>query len=158
MSDPVSVTVFPRLDCCVPDYTGKNAALVQILRDVRQEVGDIARIEVVSDATRADRLVYYERMVDTLLAGGHELPFAKDDREWAALRRELSALKAGLLPGPGAFERFRTLSVALFWIPPVIGIDGKAAFVTELPSAAQLSEAIRKSHRLKEEDNETVQG
>lgn len=129
MSDPVIVTIFPRLDCCVPDYTGKNAALVQVLRQVKQEVGDLARIEVVPNATRAERLIYYEQVVEALLAGGHELPFARGPGEWDALRRQLAAFRAGLLPGPGALERFREVSSILFWIPPVIGLDGKAVFV-----------------------------
>lgn len=145
MPDPVAVTVFARLDCCVPDFTGKNALLARLLHDVRQELRDVAKIEVVPAGTRADRLTYYTRMVDCLLAGGYALPFARDSGQWTALRRELDALGIGRYPGPGVLETLRAISSTLFWLPPIIAIDGRAVFVTEVPSTAQLIDAVRRA-------------
>ena len=67
MSPPITITVFPRLDCCVPDFTGKNLALSQILGRARETLGQRARIEVVGAATRAERVNYYQSMVTRLL-------------------------------------------------------------------------------------------
>ncbi|MFZ5633096.1 MAG: hypothetical protein ACOY40_09645 [Bacillota bacterium] len=143
MNDNVVVRVFPRLNCCVPDFTGKNAALARVLHQMRQEVGDLAKIEVIPSVTRAERLIYYDQMIDALLAGGHALPFAGDAGQWNALRSELGFPGAGLFSSPGDPQRFWEISFFLFSVTPVIGIDGRAVFVGEVPSAARLSEAIR---------------
>ncbi|MEW6275320.1 MAG: hypothetical protein AB1556_09450 [Bacillota bacterium] len=145
MNDPVMVRVFPRLECCVPDFTGKNAALAGILHQVKQEVSDLAKIEVVPNTTSAERIIYYEQMIDALLAGGYELPFLEGAREWGALRREHSALKTRSFYSSGILKRSREIGFFLFSITPVIAINGKAVFVGKVPSADQLIEAIRSS-------------
>lgn len=156
MAGPVSVTVFTRLECCVPDFTGKNATLAKILHQVKQELGDLARIEVVPSASRAERLIYYKRMIAALLNGGYELPFVKNAGEWAALSSELDVANARLSRDPAIMERLGGIGSYLFWIPPIIEIDGKAVFVGEVPSAVQLCEAIRKSYQLKEAERHEI--
>jgi len=151
---PVRVTVFPRLDCCVPDFTGKNALLAQVLREAKARLGDQAIIEVVPAATRPERLIYYQGMVDALGAAGHALAFARNAEEWSELRRELDALRAGIDPGPATMARLRQVSVSLFMVPPVTAINGRAVFLSDVPSVEELTAAVTSAAPDQEEDNE----
>jgi len=139
---PVRLTVFPRLECCVPDFTGKNAILARVLRETQAQLADRVRIEVVPAASRFDRLGYYLGMVDALAAAGYELPSARNGSEWAGLRRELDSIRAGVEPGPDAMARLRRASLSLFTIPPVIAVNGRAAFVSRVPSVEELGAAV----------------
>lgn len=143
MATPVEVTVFPRLDCCVPDYTGKNRLLGAILAEVKQRLGGQVHIEVVPAATRAERLNYYERMLEALLAAGRPLPFPVRHEQLAFYREAVRLLRAGGVPSPSALAGLRQISVYFFHITPIIAINGKAVFVTDVPSAAEMSEAIQ---------------
>lgn len=142
MATPVKVTVFPRLDCCVPDYTGKNRLLSAILAEVKQRLGGQMRIEVVPTATRAERLNYYERMLETLLAAGQPLPFPAGSEPLAFYREAARLLRAGCAPSASVLAGLRQFSVYFFRITPIIAINGKAVFVTTLPTAAEISEMI----------------
>ncbi|MEW6423805.1 MAG: MFS transporter [Bacillota bacterium] len=108
-------------------------------------MSDLAKIEVVPNATSAERVIYYEQMINALLAGGYELPFLEGAREWGALRREPGALKTRSFYSSGIRKRSREIGFFLFSITPVIEINGKAIFVGKVPSADQLIEAIRSS-------------
>lgn len=154
MTNPVRVTVFARLDCCVPDFTGKNKVLVEMLHQMREQMSSLVKIEVVPNASREERFVYYKRMVTALLAGKDELPVLKGAGNLTALHHELSALKAGTFLSPAALEKLREVSSILFWIPPVIALDGKAVFAGKVPSATELCEAIKRASCTKDGANE----
>lgn len=154
MNGPIRVTVFPRLDCCIPDFTGKNVALARLLREAKVRLGDQVKIEVVPAGTRPERLTYYMGMVEALEAAGYELPFARSGQEWARLRHELDALRAVLTSGPAVMARLRQISIALFMIPPVIAVNGRAAFVSDVPSLEELSAAVASAEPGRQEDGQ----
>ena len=102
MVAPVEVTVFPRLDCCVPDYTGKNRLLGQVLGELKRRLGDRLRIEVVPTGTRLERISYYERMLQAILAAGQSPPFPAGPEQLAFYQEAARLLRAGQAPSPGA--------------------------------------------------------
>jgi hypothetical protein len=106
---PVEVTVFPRLDCCVPDYTGRNQLLGEVLAEVKQCLGDKVRIEVVPAATRAERFDYYERMLKALLAAGQPLPFPAGSEQLAFYREAIRLLRSGQVPSSLALASLRQI-------------------------------------------------
>jgi hypothetical protein len=143
MIAPIKITVFPRLDCCVPDYTGKNRLLGEVLAEVKQNLGDQVHIEVISTATRAERLKYYERMLEALLAAGQPLPFPVGYEQLALYREAIRQLRIGRAPSPSTLAGLRQFSAYFFHITPIIAFEGKAVFVTAVPTAAEMSDAIK---------------
>lgn len=117
-------------------------------------LGDKVKIEVVPAATRPERLTYYVGMAEALEAAGYELPFARNVQEWARLRHELDALRAGLAPGPAVMARLRQISIVFFMIPPVIAVNGRAAFVSDVPSLQELSAAVASAGPDRQEDGQ----
>ncbi len=142
MIAPVEMTVFPRLDCCVPDYTGKNRLLGEVLAEVKQRLGDRVRLEVVPTATRAERLDYYERMLRAFLAAARSLPFPAGSEQLAIYREASRLLRSGQVPSSQALASLRQISVYFFQVTPIVALNGKAVFVTRVPTASELSEAI----------------
>jgi len=143
MTLPVEISVFPRLDCCVPDYTGKNRLLGEVLSEVKQRYDDQVHIEVVPTSTRAERLDYYQRMLEVLLAASRPLPFSAGQEQLAFYGKAARLLKAGGVPSPSIMTGLRQISAYFFHITPIIAINGKAVFVTDVPTAAEMSEAIQ---------------
>ena len=157
MPDAVTVTVFPRLDCCIPDFAGSNVALARVLREVKRDLGDQVNVEVLPTADRPHRYEYYGRMLDALVAAGYELPFADSPQRLLDLKRQASAFEAGLHPSARAIEELRRVSAHLFMIGPVVAIEGKAAFVGAVPSADELSVLILgRAHGPGESDDREV--
>jgi len=142
MVAPVEVTVFPRLDCCVPDYTGKNRLLGQVLGELKRRLGDRLRIEVVPTGTRLERIGYYERMLQAILAAGQSPPFPAGPEQLAFYQEAARLLRAGQAPSPGALAAMRQISVQFFHATPIIALDGKAVFVSKVPTVAEMSEAV----------------
>lgn len=140
MPAPVDVTVFPRLDCCVPDYTGQNRVLARVLTEVKQRLGDRARIEVVPTATRRERFDYYRRMLHTLLEAGWPLPFPFGPEQLTSYQEALQSVDMG--HPSSALAGLRQMGAYCFQITPVIALNGKAIFVSTVPSVPELLEAI----------------
>ncbi len=136
MSGPVEITVFPRLDCCVPDFTGKNRTLGRLLSVAQETLGRRARIQVVGTATRPERVRYYRGMVQALLAAGWTFPAPIDP---VTLPLELP---------PALPPALRDLSLYLFAVAPVVAVAGKAVFVGEVPSLETLAEAVEEAERI----------
>lgn len=139
MSAPITITVFPRLDCCVPDFTGKNLALSQVLNRAQETLGQRARIEVVGTATRAERVEYYRDMVRSLVAAGWIFPRGID----------LANLPNG--PLRVLTPSLRQLSLYLFATAPVVAVAGKAVFVGAVPSLDALVAAVEQAEQVGKE-------
>lgn len=138
MSRPVEITVFPRLDCCVPDFTGKNQALAQLLTGAREALGQRARVRVVGTATRPERVEYYRTLARALVAAGWHFPAPLNP----------ATLPEGPLPVPTPALRY--LSSYLFAIAPVVAVAGRAVFVGEVPSLDALVGAVERAERVEE--------
>lgn len=142
MSTPIEVTVFPRLECCVPDYTGKNRSLAGVLAEVKARYGDRVRIEVVPTGSRLERTSYYQRMLEALLAADHRASLPGGPEHLGLYQEAVRSAKTGQVPSPAAMPLIRQMSVHFFYTTPVIALDGKAAFVTAVPAVAELCQAI----------------
>lgn len=147
--NPVEVTVFARLECCVPDFTGKNKILARVLSGAKEALGERARIEVVANSTRPERLAYYKRMTDALITGGHSIPFGMDRAKLEKYHRLMDALDYGGFPFQPTPE-LRQLAYYLFSVTPVISIDGKAVYVGTVPSVIELVEAVDKAFQTRD--------
>lgn len=151
MVAPVEVTVFPRLDCCVPDYTGKNRLLGEVLAGVKNQLGDRITVEIVSTSTRVDRLSYYERVLETLLASNWPLPFPVSSKHLEFYREATRLLRTGLVPPASIMAGLRPISAYFFHVTPVIALNGKAVFVTVVPTVTDLYEAVKNIETEREE-------
>lgn len=145
MVAPVELTVFPRLDCCVPDYTGKNRRLGEVLAEVKDLLGELITVEIVSMNTRAERLGYYERLLGTLLAANWALPFSTGSGRLEVYQEASRLMKVGLAPTASLLAELRQYSAYFFQLTPVVALNGKATFVTAIPTAEELCEGVRKA-------------